>query len=168
MEPTAELRGREAVGRDGGSVGQVVEARADRLILEVPGVGRLELPHGELLGHAEGKVQLRHGQAWYRTLAEAPEAAELQDGRLHDVSVDAAPPLPDLQPGIELGDAPVHPTTATDPGLRASSIGPALSSTLPAPEEPPDVEAEGIAADDSDRILPGARGSHRAGVRRKD
>jgi len=168
METADELRGREALGFDGQRVGTLVEVRADRLILDVPDLGRLEIPHGDLL-HTEGDaVVLRRGSAWYRQLAVEPGAAPagLQDGRLHDVSVDGDPPLSELQPGAELGDDPEHPNDATAAGLRASSVGPNKLPPSPAPE-PPDLEAEGTLDDDWDRIVKGERGTHRGGVTRK-
>ncbi|MBS2027462.1 MAG: hypothetical protein JST54_06100 [Deltaproteobacteria bacterium] len=168
MESQDELRGREALGFDGVRVGTLVELRADRLILDVPDLGRLEVPHGDLLRTEGDAVVLRRGAAWYRQLAVEPGAAPagIQDGRLHDVTVDGEPPIAELQPGAELGDDPERPNDATAPGLRASSIGPNKLPPGP-PVEPPDVEAEGSADDDSDRIVKGARGTHRGGVTRK-
>src|SRR6185312_5782995 len=100
MDTGEELRGREALSFDGVPVGTLVELRADRLILDVPDVGRLEVPHGELLRlEGKDKVVLRRGAAWYRQLATEPGSAPvgLQDGRLHDVSVDGDAPIAELQ-----------------------------------------------------------------------
>lgn len=87
-----------------------------------------------------------------------------QDGRLHDVSIDGEPERTDLEPGVELGGASqLRDFQASEPGLAASSVGPHLRARPPlAPPESP-VE-EGIAADDSDRILRGIPGSGYAGV----
>lgn len=87
----------------------------------------------------------------------------LQDGRLHDVSIDGGPERPDLEPGIDLGGASgLHASLASDPGLRASSVSDGLPRELPHPP-PVDVAADGI-TDSADRIEPGTPGTHVAGI----
>lgn len=166
-EEAAHLLGSRARGRDGMAIGSVIAADATEMRLEIPGAGVARVPHGDLLRIERGEIVLRHGQSWYAQIAREPEGASagLEDGRLHDVSVNGGPPLAELQPGIEAGDAPLRPTTATERGLRSSSIGDARAA--PAPELPElDVAARGLSIESSDRIDPGAPGSHRGGVER--
>jgi len=159
------LLGREARGQNGSRVGRVIRNDETALQVELPDAGAVRVPHGDVLRLEAGEVVLRHGHDWYAPLAGAPRGvpASLQDGRLHDVSVDGEAPIEELQPSIDQGDAPLRPSTATDRGLRASSFGSA--GPAPAPEFPVlDIAAQGLAIENSDRIEPGEPGTHRGGV----